>query len=94
MKRAAPPEVLVRTEHGRSLLFSLDAGEGVPEHTHPGQTVVLAVLAGRVDVTRDSAASLNAGEVITHDGAQPLSMMAAQAGTRVLVTLLGPAGKG
>ncbi|BDP41985.1 hypothetical protein DAETH_19540 [Deinococcus aetherius] len=77
VNRAQPPQVLAATPGGRSLLFHLNAGEGVPRHGHPGARVVIAVLSGELHVT--------------HDGKQPLALEAAGPDTRVLVTLLGGA---
>ncbi|WP_102126691.1 cupin domain-containing protein [Deinococcus planocerae] len=92
MNRAQPPQVLAATAGGRSLLFHLDAGEGVPRHGHPGARVVLAVLSGEVHVTTDEGTrTLHGAEVITHDGNEPLALEADQSDTRVLVTLLGGA---
>lgn len=87
MKRAQPPEVLITTSNGRSLLFTLDAGQGVPPHRHPGMKAVLAVLAGQVEITTASAQTANAGQVIVHNGDADISVLALQP-SRVLVTLL------
>lgn len=90
MNRAQPPRVLASTPGGRSLLFRLEAGEGVPRHTHPAARVVLAVLSGELHVTTGQDTHvLSAAGVLTHDGNEPLSLEAARPGTQVLVTLLG-----
>lgn len=92
MTRAQPPQILAATPGGRSLLFHLNAGEGVPRHGHPGARVVIAVLSGELRITMDEGTrTLHGAEVMAYDGAQPLALEAAQAGTRVLVTLLGGA---
>lgn len=92
MNRAQPPQVLAATPGGRSLLFHLNAGEGVPRHGHPGARVVIAVLSGKLHVTTDEGTrTLRGAEVITHDGNQLLALEAAEPDTRVLVTLLGGA---
>ncbi|CAM4007655.1 cupin domain-containing protein [Deinococcus frigens] len=88
IQRAAPPRVLAVTPHGRSLLFTLEAGQGIPPHRHPGAQAVLAVLSGEIEVTTQSAQTLGAGQVVTHDGNEPISLLARQPG-QVLVTLLG-----
>jgi len=88
MKRAQSPQILAATPAGRSLLFHLDAGEGVPRHQHPGASIVLAVLGGRLWVETDGPRELGAGEVLTHDGDHPIALEARQLATRVLVTLL------
>lgn len=86
--RAAPPQVLAVTPHGRSLLFTLEAGQGIPPHRHPGAHAVLAVLSGELEVRTQGTRTVAAGEVVTHDGNEPISLLARQAG-QVLVTLLG-----
>lgn len=92
MKRAGPPQVLATTTGGRSLLFHLNAGEGVPRHQHPGAQVVIAVLSGELRLTTDEGTrALCGAEVTTHDGSQPIALEAAQPDTQVLVTLLGGA---
>ncbi|GAA5511653.1 hypothetical protein Dcar01_00365 [Deinococcus carri] len=92
MKRTPPPQVLAATAGGSSLLFHLDAGEGLPRHQHPQNQVVMAVLSGALYVTTDvGTRALSAAEVIIHEGGQPLALAATAPGTRVLVTLLGGA---
>ncbi|CAM3398069.1 cupin domain-containing protein [Deinococcus saxicola] len=88
IQRAAPPQVLTATPHGRSLLFTLEAGQGIPPHRHPGAQAVLAVLSGQIEVRAQTTQTLKAGEVVVHDGNQQISLLALQPG-QVLVTLLG-----
>ncbi|GAA4021055.1 hypothetical protein GCM10022631_38780 [Deinococcus rubellus] len=88
IQRAAPPQVLKVTPHGRALLFTLEAGQGVPPHRHPGAQVILAVLSGVVEVRTQHPQMLEAGSVTTHDGDETISLLAHQPG-QVLVTLLG-----
>jgi quercetin dioxygenase-like cupin family protein len=87
-QRAAPPQVIAVTPHGRSLLFTLEAGQGIPPHRHPGAQVVLAVLAGEIEVATEATQTVKAGEVVAHDGNGSISLLARQPG-KVLVTLLG-----
>lgn len=88
IQRAAPPQIVAVTPHGRALLFTLEAGQGMPPHRHPGAQAVLAVLSGEIEVRAQTTQTLNAGEVLTHDGNEPISLLALQPG-QVLVTLLG-----
>lgn len=88
IQRATPPQVLAATPHGRALLFTLEAGQGIPPHRHPGAAVVLAVLSGEIEVRMQGTQTLQAGEVMTHDGNEAISLLARQPG-QVLVTLLG-----
>ncbi|MFC3860074.1 cupin domain-containing protein [Deinococcus antarcticus] len=87
MTRAAPPEILTKTASGRTLLFTLQAGNVIPPHRHPDAQVTIAVLSGEVEVTTVGTRTLQGGEVITHVGAEEVSMHARQA-SRVLVCLL------
>lgn len=92
IKRAQPPRVLAATPGGRSLLFHLGAGEGVPRHQHPQAQVVIAVLSGELHVhTDEGTQTLYGAEVTTLEGDRPVALEALQAGTQVLVTLLGGA---
>lgn len=89
MNRAGPPQVLAATPGGRSLLFRLNAGEGVPRHQHPQAQVVIAVLSGELRVVTDEGTRvLSSTEVLTQGGDRPVALEAAQPDTQVLVTLL------
>ena len=87
MERAAPPEILTSTPHGRTLLFTFAAGQGVPTHKHAAARVTVAVLGGQIEVTTDHKQLLSAGEVLTHDGDHEISLLA-QVESRVLVCLI------
>ena len=53
----------------KTIRLSLAAGERVPEHEHPGRTVLFHVLEGAVDVALDGdARSVEAGEVLRFEG--------------------------
>lgn len=87
--RPAAPTVLAKTSAGRCLLFDYAKGEGLPPHTHAGQTVVVAVLRGKVRLTIDDVPhEFGAGEVQTVQTEGFFSSLALEDGTRVLVTLL------
>jgi quercetin dioxygenase-like cupin family protein len=68
---------------GRGVLFGgdpkvvhlrLEAGESVPPHRHPGETVVFHVLDGEFALTVGEATErLSAGAVARFDGAQDIS---------------------
>ncbi|QFP76100.1 cupin domain-containing protein [Deinococcus sp. AJ005] len=88
IQRAAPPQVLTVTPHGRSLLFTLETGQGIPPHRHPSAQAILAVLSGEIEVRAQTTQTLKAGEVAVHDGNESISLLALQPG-QVLVTLLG-----
>ncbi|GGL97631.1 hypothetical protein [Deinococcus aerophilus] len=85
----AAPQVLAATPGGRALLFTLEAGEGLPPHRHPGAQVVLAVLSGEVEVRAGEAGpqTVGAAGVVTHDGDHVISVLALRS-AQLLVTLL------
>lgn len=86
--RAQPPEVLFRGSGGRCLLFHFRNGEGLPPHTHAGQGVVVAALAGRVRFEIDGQSlELAAGECRAVSG-NTFSSQAQEDGTRLLVSLI------
>ncbi|WP_135229213.1 hypothetical protein [Deinococcus fonticola] len=87
MTRAAAPDILTKTTSGRTLLFTLQAGNVIPPHRHAHAQVTIAVLSGEVEVTTAEVRTLNGGEVLTHAGDAEVSMHARQ-DSRVLVCLL------
>lgn len=87
MKRAAPPEILTATPHGRTLRFTFAAGEGVPPHKHAGAKVTIAILAGQMQVSTDAVREVVAGQVLTHQGDGEVSLLALE-DSSVLVCLI------
>lgn len=87
MNRATPPQVLTKTPNGRTMLFTFEAGQGVPPHKHAHAHVTIAVLSGQVAVTTDQLRAMQAGEVTTYAGDGDISLLA-QADSRVLVCLV------
>lgn len=57
----------------------LDAGEGIPGHSHPGETVVVHALSGRLSLDLDGEAhDLAASELIRFDGARTVAIEAVE----------------
>lgn len=53
----------------RAVSLSLAAGESVPRHEHPGETVLLLIRTGEASVTvGGTERTLSAGEVVRFDG--------------------------
>ncbi|WP_267643791.1 cupin domain-containing protein [Haloarchaeobius amylolyticus] len=53
----------------RVVRLALEAGEEMPEHSHPEETIVLHVLSGELDLRLDGEPNhLGAGELIRFDG--------------------------
>lgn len=87
--RPAAPTVLAKTSGGCALLFNYQKGEGLPPHTHVGQTVIVAVLHGQLQLNIDEQAQiLMAGEVFTSQTTGLFSSLALTDETRILITLL------
>ena len=73
-------------EEPKPVRLTLDAGESVPAHRHPGRTVVCHVLSGEVTVTLgDDDVTLDAGDVARFDGDQDVSPTAVEPSVAVLV---------
>ncbi|GCF14653.1 hypothetical protein Harman_25880 [Haloarcula mannanilytica] len=71
----------------KTIQLSLDAGESIPAHTHPGRDIVFYLRSGAVDLTLgDETLSLSPGEVVRFDGDQDISP-AATADSEALLVL-------
>jgi len=82
-------------EAGRSVLFegepktvrlTLEAGERVPAHQHPGREIVCHVTSGRIEMTLgEETHTLEEGEIARFDGDQDISPAADVDSAAVLV---------
>jgi len=71
----------------KTIQLSLDAGESIPAHTHPGRDIVFYLHSGAVDLTLgDETLSLSPGELVRFDGDQDISP-AATADSEALLVL-------
>jgi quercetin dioxygenase-like cupin family protein len=67
--------------------LTLDAGESIPAHKHPGRDIVFLLRSGAVDLTLgDETLSLSPGEIVRFDGDQDISP-AATADSEALLVL-------
>lgn len=83
------PHATVFEGEPRVVRLVLDAGESVPEHSHPGATVLLLVRQGTLDVTVDGEThTLGGGDLLRFDGEQPVAPTAREE-TVALVILAG-----
>jgi len=58
----------------KTVRLALSAGESVPEHTHPGRTVVCYVRSGTLDLGLDGADHrLTAGDLARFDGGRDVA---------------------
>ncbi|SEV87197.1 cupin domain-containing protein [Halobacterium jilantaiense] len=73
-------------EEPKTVRLTLDAGESVPAHQHPGRTVVCHVLSGEVEMALgDDEVTVGAGEVARFDGGQDISPTAVEPSVALLV---------
>jgi quercetin dioxygenase-like cupin family protein len=73
-------------EEPKTVRLTLDAGESVPAHQHPGRTVVCHVLTGELDVRLgDGEVTVTAGDVARFDGGQDISPTATEPSVALLV---------
>lgn len=74
----------------RTVRLALDAGESVPEHTHPDRNVVVAVLDGELTLRLDGEDhDLTAGDLVRFDGRRRVEPEARTDATALVV--LSPA---
>jgi quercetin dioxygenase-like cupin family protein len=70
----------------RCVRLELDAGDGVPPHTHPGTNVVLHLLDGRLDLSLDGQDhELTPGDVAGFSGEREVSPHAVEDSTALVV---------
>ena len=70
----------------RTVRLRLEAGEELPEHRHPGETVVLHLLSGRLSLSLDGEDyELDPDELIRFDGGRTISPRALSDSVAVLV---------
>jgi quercetin dioxygenase-like cupin family protein len=74
----------------KTVRLSLEAGETVPEHTHPGRDIVLYVVDGEIELAlEEDTHELTGGEVARFAGDQDISPTATSESTALIV--LAPA---
>ncbi|WP_019011765.1 cupin domain-containing protein [Deinococcus aquatilis] len=88
MNRAEPPQILWAAPHGRVLLFTLQAGQGLPSHRHPQHWGSVTVLSGTLVATFHGVQNLSKSDVFRFDANEPIELLAATDSTQFLVTLI------
>lgn len=84
------PQAVVFAADPRTVRLSLAAGEGVPEHRHPGKSIVFHQLEGEITVHLDGEAHhLTPGELLRFDGERSIEPRAQTDSTSLIV--LAPA---
>lgn len=70
----------------KTVRLTLDAGEGVEAHRHPGRSVVLYVLDGSIELGLDDEThSLGRGDIVRFDGDREIAPLAREASTALVV---------
>jgi len=81
-----PRAVAFGGEEPRTVRLSLDAGEEVAEHSHPGREIVCYLVSGRLRLRIDGEDHvLSAGDLARFDGEQSISPLAIEESVAVLV---------
>ena len=74
------------TSEPKTIRLTLDAGERVDPHTHPGRDIVLYVVDGAIDLELDGDAhALAAGDVGRFEGEREISPVAREPSTALVV---------
>lgn len=85
------PQAVVFDGEPRTVRLALDAGESVPEHHHPGRTILFHQLSGEVTVSLDGDVHrLAPGQVLRFDGERRIEPRARTDSESLIV--LAPAG--
>ena len=80
------PHAEVFSDAPRTVRLSLDAGESVPEHSHPDSDVLIHVLSGVVELGLDDETHrLESGDLIRFDGDRTVSPHAVEESTALVV---------
>ena len=81
-----PHAVAFGGEEPRTVRLSLDAGEGIAEHSHPDREIVCHLVSGRLRMRIDGEDhELRAGDLARFDGEQSISPKAIEESVAVLV---------
>lgn len=74
-------------ENPQAVMLGLQAGESIPEHTHPGQDILFSVLEGSLSLmVGEHSQTLDAGDIARFDGDYGISVTAEE-DVRALVVL-------
>jgi quercetin dioxygenase-like cupin family protein len=83
---AAPHANLFPDQEPHKIKLTLDAGERVPGHTHPGRRIVFALLDGAIELRLgEDTHAVTAGDVARFDGDQEIEPRATEPSTALIV---------
>lgn len=81
-----PHATVFDSDGPRTVKLHLAADERVPEHRHPGETVVLYLVVGRLELSiGDATYELTEGDAMRFSGDQDISPRASEASEALLV---------
>lgn len=70
----------------KTVRLSLDAGEGVPAHSHPGRDIILYLVEGEIELTLgEDDYELTTGDVARFEGDQDIAPVAVTDSTALIV---------
>lgn len=83
---ATPQAHVFPDEEPKTVRLSLDSGQRVPEHRHPGREILFHVLDGSIELTvGESTETLEAGDIARFDGEEDISPKAVTDATALVV---------
>lgn len=82
----APHANVFPEKEPKTIKLTLEAGESVPEHSHPGRDIVLYLLEGQIELTLDGEThDLPAGEIARFEGELDISPTAVDDSVALIV---------
>ena len=82
----APHANVFPEKEPKTIKLTLEAGESVPEHSHPGRDIVLYLLEGQIELTLDDEThDLSAGEIARFEGELDISPTAVDDSVALIV---------
>jgi len=83
---ATPHANVFPTEEPKTIRLTLDAGQRVDPHTHPGRDVVIYLIEGAVDLELDDETRhVEAGDITRFAGEREISPVAREPSTALVV---------
>ncbi|WP_267643278.1 cupin domain-containing protein [Haloarchaeobius amylolyticus] len=87
----APHATVFEGAEPKTIRLTLDAGERVEPHQHPGRTVVLHVLEGGITLhLGEESFELSGGDIAHFDGDRSISPVATEASTALVILARTP----
>lgn len=84
--RETPHAEVFETREPRTVRLELDAGEGVPAHTHPGTNIVLHLLSGELELSLDDERyEVEPGELVRFSGEREVEPRAVEHSIAIIV---------